>query len=76
MGGAGDTVGISRGSSSKTNTVVFSAVQPHRLDVFKAASDAFVAEEQELGHLGPTETVQAFKTASTYIEPRLTGLHR
>jgi hypothetical protein len=47
-----DAGGISRSSSSKTNAVVFSAVQPHRLQVLKAASNAFVAEEQALGDVG------------------------
>ena len=44
-GGAGD---ILRGSSGKTNAVVFSAVQPHRLGVLKAALNALVAEERIL----------------------------
>ena len=48
-GGAGDADDIVRGSSGKTNAVVFSAVQPHRLEVLKAASNAFVAEEQRPG---------------------------
>jgi hypothetical protein len=36
-GGTGDAGDILRGSSGKTNAVVFSAVQPHRLGVLKAA---------------------------------------
>jgi len=35
----GDAGGILRGSSGKENTVAFSAVQPHRLEVLVAASD-------------------------------------
>ena len=70
---AGDAVGTSRGPSGKTNAIAFSAVQPHRLEVFKAASNAFIAAEQGLGDLGPIEMAQAFKTASTHIEPRSTG---
>ena len=53
--GAGDAVGTSRGPSGKTNAIAFSAVQPHRLEVFKAASNAFIAAEQGLGDLGPIE---------------------
>jgi hypothetical protein len=75
-GSAGDAVGILRWSSGKTNAVVFSAVQPHRLGVLIAASNAFVAEEQGLGTCGPTEMVQASKTASTHILPRLTGFSK
>jgi hypothetical protein len=41
-GGAG---GIVRCSSSKTSTIAFSAGQPYGLEVLKAASNAFVAEE-------------------------------
>ena len=48
----GDAGGILRGSSGKENTVAFSAVQPHRLEVLKAASNAFVAEEQAPGECG------------------------
>jgi hypothetical protein len=40
-----------RGSFDKTNAVAFSAVQPHREEVLKAASNTFVAEEQTT-HLG------------------------
>jgi hypothetical protein len=47
-GGAGDAGDILRGSSGKTNAVVFSAVQPHRLGVLKAALNALVAEERIL----------------------------
>jgi hypothetical protein len=38
--------GILRCSSGKTNAVAFSAVRQHRLGVFKAASNTFVANEQ------------------------------
>jgi hypothetical protein len=31
------------------NAVALSAVQPHRLQVFKGASNAYLAEEQALG---------------------------
>jgi hypothetical protein len=72
--GAGDAVGILRGSSRKTNAVIFSAGQPHRPEVFKAASNAFISGEQGLGNLGPIEMAPAFKTASTHLEPRSTGL--
>jgi hypothetical protein len=37
MGGAVDAGVISRGSSSKTNDIAFSAVQPHRLEVLKGS---------------------------------------
>jgi hypothetical protein len=37
-----------RGSSGKTNDIASSAVQPHRLEGLKAASNAFVAEEYTL----------------------------
>jgi hypothetical protein len=47
-GGAGDAGDILRDSSGKTNAVVFSAVQPHRLGVLKAALNALVAEERIL----------------------------
>jgi hypothetical protein len=71
-GGAGD---ILRGSSGKTNAVVFSAVQPHRLGVLKAALNALVAEGTDThGPVEPTEMVQAFKTASTRISLRRPGL--
>jgi hypothetical protein len=70
----GDAVGTSRGSSGKTSAIAYSADQPHRPEVFNAASNAFIAAEQGLGNLGPIEMAQAFKTASTHIEPRSTGL--
>ena len=57
---AGDTVGTLRSSSGKTNAIAFSAVQPHRLEVLKAVSNAFVAEEQGLGDLGPNGVLRAF----------------
>ena len=66
----GNAVGTSRGSSGKTSAIVYSAGQPHRLEVFKAALNAFIAAEQGLGDLGPIEMAQAFKTASTHIEPK------
>jgi hypothetical protein len=49
---AGDGGGILRGSSGKTNAVIFSAGQPHRLEVLEAASNAFLNEELALGDLG------------------------
>ncbi len=70
-GGAGDTL---RGSSSKTDAVAFSAVQPHRLEILKATSNAFVAEERVLGDAGPKGVLGAFKTASTHISVRRAGL--
>jgi hypothetical protein len=72
-GDAGDADGTSRGSSCKTSAIAFCAVQPHRLEVFKAASNAFLAEEQGLGDVGPIEMAQAFNTACTRIEARPTG---
>jgi hypothetical protein len=51
-GGAGDAGSISRGSSGKTSAIAFSAVQLYRLQVLKAASNAFVAEEQALEEPG------------------------
>ena len=63
MGGAVDAGGTSRGSSCKTSAVVISAVQPHRLEVLKAASNAFVAEEQALGGVVPNGMPQGFKIA-------------
>jgi hypothetical protein len=69
----GDTVdagGISRGSSGKIRVVAFSAVQSHRRGVLKAASNAFVAEEQALGDVGPNTMLQAFKAASTHTSVR------
>jgi hypothetical protein len=64
MGGAGDAGGTLRGSSGEENTAAFSAVQPHLLEVIKAASNAFIAEEQALRDVGPTEMAQAFKNGS------------
>jgi hypothetical protein len=58
------------GASSRTSVIVFSAAQPHRLGVLKAALDAFVAEEQALGDVGLNGLLRAFKTASTHIELR------
>ena len=49
---AGDAGGISRGSSGKTSVIAICAVQPYRLEVFKGAPNAFVAEEQALGDVG------------------------
>ena len=46
--GAGDAVGISRGTFGKASVIAFSAVQSHRLDVLGAASNALVAEEHTL----------------------------
>jgi hypothetical protein len=66
-GSAGDAVGTLLCSSSKTNAVVFSAVQPHLLEVLKAALNAFVAEEQVLGDAGPNGMLQGFKIACTRI---------
>ena len=66
-GGAGGTL---RCYSGKTNAIAFYAVQPHRVQVFKAASNAFVAEEQALGGVGPNGMLQGFKIACTPIEPR------
>ena len=40
-------------SSGKTSAIAFSAVQPHRLDLLKAASNAFVATEQALRGVEP-----------------------
>jgi hypothetical protein len=74
-GGAGDAVGTLRCSSGKTNAVAFSAVQPHRLEVLKAASNAFVAEEQALGDVEPNGVLRAFKTACTRISVRRAGLY-
>jgi hypothetical protein len=68
MDGAVDAGGISRGSSCKTSAIAFSAVQPHRLEVLKATSNAFVAEEQALGDVGPNGVLRAFKIASRLIE--------
>jgi hypothetical protein len=51
-GDAGDAGSISRGSSGKTSAIAFSAVQLYRLQVLKAASNAFVAEEQALEEPG------------------------
>ena len=70
-GGAGGTL---RCYSGKTNAIAFYAVQPHRVQVFKAASNAFVAEEQALGGVGPNGMLQGFKIACTRIEARPTGL--
>ena len=70
----GDAGGILRGSSGKTNAVAFSVVPPHRLELFKAASNVFVAEERALGGVRPTEMSQTFKTASTRIGGRRPGL--
>jgi hypothetical protein len=72
--GAGDAVGTLRSSSGKTNAVAFSAVQPHRLEVLVAASNAFVVEEQALGGVGPNGMLQGFKIACTRIGARPTGL--
>jgi hypothetical protein len=44
--------GISRGSSGKTSAVAFYAVEPQRLEVLKAASNAFLAAEMILAALG------------------------
>jgi hypothetical protein len=63
----GDADGISRGSSGKTSAIAFPAVQPHPLEVLKAVSNAFVAEEQALADVGPDRVLQAFKTACTRI---------
>jgi hypothetical protein len=52
---AGDAVGTLRGFSVKTSAVVFSEDQPHLLEVLKAASNAFVAEEQALADVGPDQ---------------------
>jgi hypothetical protein len=41
----GNAVGASRGSSGKTSAIAFCAGQPHQLEVLKAASNAFVAED-------------------------------
>src|SRR5215208_4109609 len=65
-----DAGGISRGSSGKIRVVAFSAVQSHRLEVLKAASNASVAEEQALADVGPDRVLQALKTACTHIEVR------
>jgi hypothetical protein len=51
-GGAGDAVGILRGASGKTNAVDFSAVRSRRLEVFEAASNAFLGEERSLEERG------------------------
>jgi hypothetical protein len=42
------------------NAIAFSAVQPHRLEVLKAASNAFVVEEQAVGDEGPNGVLRAF----------------
>ena len=44
----GGAVGTLRCSSGKTNVIAFSVVQPHRLEVLKAALNACVAEERIL----------------------------
>jgi hypothetical protein len=48
----GDAVGASRGSSRKTSAIAYFAGQPHRLEIFKAASNAFPSEELTLGGRG------------------------
>jgi hypothetical protein len=58
---AGDAGGTLRGSSGKTNAVVFSEGQPHRVEVLKAASSAFVAEEQALADVGPDQGTASFQ---------------
>jgi hypothetical protein len=59
-----------------TSAIAFSAIQPHRLEVLKAASSAFVAEERALGDVGPNGVLRAFKTACTLIEFWPLGLHK
>jgi hypothetical protein len=49
--GAGDAGGLLQ-CSDKTSAVAFSAVQAHRLEFLKAASNAFVAEEQAFTDVG------------------------
>ena len=51
-GGTGDADGILQGSSGEENTAAFSAVQPYRLRVLTAASNASLAEEQAFGAPG------------------------
>src|SRR5215208_4795233 len=50
----GDAVGTSRDSSGKTSAIAYSAGQPHRLELLKAASNASIAAEQGLGDWGPS----------------------
>ena len=72
--GAGDAGGLWRGSSGKTSAITFFIVQPHRLEVLRAASNAFVAEELALGALGSNEVLGACKSACTRISVRLPAL--
>jgi hypothetical protein len=74
MGGAVDAGGTLRCSSGQTSAIAFSAVQPHRLEVLKAASNAFVAEGQALGDVGPDRVLRGFKTACIHIESRRPAL--
>jgi hypothetical protein len=71
---AGGAVDTSRGSSGKANAVAFAAVQPRRLELLKAASNALVADEQMLGDVGPNGVLRAFKTAPTRISVSRVGL--
>jgi hypothetical protein len=48
---------------------------PDHRGAFKAASNAFVAEEQALGDVGPNGVLRAFKTACTRISARRAALY-
>jgi hypothetical protein len=54
-------------------TLLFLSQPPHQPGFFKAASNAFVAEERALAAVGPNEVLRAFKAASTHTSVRLTG---
>ena len=72
-GNAGGAGGTLRCSSGKTSAIAFYAGQSHRLEVLKGASNAFGAEEQALGGVGPNGMLRGFKIACTRIEGRPTG---
>jgi hypothetical protein len=48
---------------------------PDHRGAFKAASNAFVAEKQALGDVGPYGVLRAFKTACTRISVRRAALY-
>jgi hypothetical protein len=73
-GSAGDAVGTLQGSPVDEHRCL--VVYSDLLSAVAAASNAFVAEEQALEDVGPTEMAQAFKTACTRIEGRPTGPYR
>ena len=74
-GDAGDTCGSLRDSSGKTNVVVFSEVQPHRLEVLKVASNVLCSLADDLGGSGPDGLVRALKIACTRISVRRADLY-